>query len=104
MLRLEKDQKNKELINELFPYNPHHQGMSATMGFEKVTKLSHELENMLDKIRRDLSLLTPDIIELLFEGTTRFENLFDEIRTEVKPDAKNKICRRHKLETVCVSM
>ncbi|MEK6646141.1 MAG: chemotaxis protein CheA [Candidatus Firestonebacteria bacterium] len=104
LLRLEKDQKNKELINELFRIIHTIKGMSATMGFEKVTKLSHELENMLDKIRRDLSLLTPDIIELLFEGTTRFENLFDEIRTEVKPDAKKQDLQGHKLETVRINV
>jgi len=48
---LEKEPKNKDLIDSIFRNAHSIKGMAATMGYNTMSKLSHKLENLFDKIR-----------------------------------------------------
>lgn len=76
LLALEQDTDNIEAVGEIFRAAHTLKGMSATMGFEKVAHLTHEMENVLDKFRNHTVAVTPEIIDVLFET-------FDCLRTLV---------------------
>jgi len=75
MLSIEKEPKNSDLVNECFRYMHNIKGMSATMGFEKITKVSHELESVMDLVRKGSHPLTPEIINALFKGIDMIDTL-----------------------------
>ena len=67
LLALEQDPSNLEAVGEIFRAAHTLKGMSATMGFEKVAHLTHEMENILDKLRNHQVQVTPEIIDCIFE-------------------------------------
>jgi len=67
LLELEQNPNNLETIGEIFRGAHTLKGMSATMGFEKIAHLTHEMENILDKLRNRQLAISPGLIDLLFE-------------------------------------
>ncbi|MBF0407052.1 MAG: chemotaxis protein CheA [Candidatus Riflebacteria bacterium] len=67
LLSLENDPGNIEAVGEIFRAAHTLKGMSATMGFEKVAHLTHEMENILDKLRNKQFSVTTEIVDVLFE-------------------------------------
>ncbi|PKL45563.1 MAG: chemotaxis protein CheA [Candidatus Riflebacteria bacterium HGW-Riflebacteria-1] len=76
LLALEQDPSNLEAVGEIFRAAHTLKGMSATMGFEKVAHLTHEMESILDQLRNHQLEVTPPIIDVVFET-------FDVLRTLV---------------------
>lgn len=66
LLELEKNPYNKELLNEIFRIAHTIKGMSATMGFNNIATLTHNMENILDDLRKDRIEANRDIVNLLF--------------------------------------
>ena len=48
-------------------------GMSATMGYTPVAVLSHEMETLLDRVRRGTRAVTPDVMDALFTAADALE-------------------------------
>ncbi|KLO24883.1 MULTISPECIES: chemotaxis protein CheA [unclassified Marinitoga] len=67
LLELENNPENMEKVNEIFRVMHTFKGMAGTMGFDKIAKVSHKMENILDKIRRGETKVTSDLIDLLFK-------------------------------------
>lgn len=67
LLAIEQDPSNLEAVGEIFRAAHTLKGMSATMGFERVAHLTHEMENILDQLRTHQTEVTPAIIDVLFE-------------------------------------
>jgi len=76
LLAMEQNPGNIEIIEEIFRAAHTLKGMSATMGFEKIAHLTHEMEGVLDKLRSRQISVTPQIIDIIFET-------FDVLRTLV---------------------
>ncbi len=66
MVDLEKDPQNPDVLTEIFRSAHTLKGMSATMGFDQLTELSHEMENVLDGLRSGDIEVGTDIVDLLF--------------------------------------
>ncbi|MBN2025504.1 MAG: chemotaxis protein CheA [Actinobacteria bacterium] len=66
MLDLEKDPGNPDVLTEIFRSAHTLKGMSATMGFDQLTELSHEMENVLDGLRSGDIEVSTGIVDLLF--------------------------------------
>lgn len=66
MVDLEKDPGNPDVLTEIFRSAHTLKGMSATMGFDQLTELAHEMENVLDGLRSEDIEATTDIVDLLF--------------------------------------
>mgnify|MGYP000604161000 FL=1 len=66
LLSLEKNPEDKDLINEIFRIAHTLKGMSGTMGFVKISNLTHEMENLLDAIRSNEIEICSEIVDLLF--------------------------------------
>ncbi len=76
LLSLEQNPSNLEAVEEIFRAAHTLKGMSATMGFEKIAHLTHEMENILDKLRTHQIQVTSAVIDAIFET-------FDVLRTLV---------------------
>ena len=51
LLELEKNPNNMAIVNEIFRSAHTLKGMSATMGYDDLANLTHQMENVLDAIR-----------------------------------------------------
>ncbi|HNV68662.1 MAG TPA: Hpt domain-containing protein, partial [Candidatus Ozemobacteraceae bacterium] len=67
LLELEQDPASVSAVGEIFRAAHTLKGMSATMGFEKVAHLTHEMENILDKLRNRQMTANQQVIDVLFE-------------------------------------
>jgi two-component system chemotaxis sensor kinase CheA len=79
LLELEKKPGDTDLLNEIFRVAHTLKGMAATMGFDKITELSHNMEDVLDKLRKGKQAAGTDIIEVLFDCFDTLEGLLGEI-------------------------
>ncbi len=81
MLLLENEPDNMEAINEIFRTIHTLKGMSGTMGFSNMAKLSHRMENIFDLIRTEKVQVTHENSDLLFAGVDLLEKMTDAIST-----------------------
>lgn len=79
LLELERNPGEKELIQEIFRSAHTIKGMSATMGFEDMANLTHQMENVLDALRNEEIAYSVDILDLLFEALDYLETMLDSI-------------------------
>jgi two-component system chemotaxis sensor kinase CheA len=68
LLELEKEPGNAELHNVIFRAVHTLKGTSSFLGFEQMTGLSHKFEDVLNKIRRGEIQVTPEKMDVMFEG------------------------------------
>ncbi|MBP1743575.1 MAG: cheA [Firmicutes bacterium] len=80
LLHLEKDPGNKERINEIFRAAHTIKGMAATMGFVKMTALTHKMEDVLSEFREGNLEVTQEAITLLFKCLDTLENMANRIK------------------------
>ena len=69
LLSLEDNMEDLSVINDIFRNAHTLKGMSATMGYNKIAELTHEMEDVLDSLRHEQLKLTEDIIDTLFKDT-----------------------------------
>lgn len=74
LLGLETNPKDMKRLNEIFRVAHTIKGMAGTMGFSKMTKLTHQMENLLDSIRNGKTEVTTFTVDVLFECLDFLEN------------------------------
>jgi len=67
LLNLEKDPNKGNLLNEIFRIAHTLKGMSGTMGFSRISGLTHEMENLLQAMRNNEIETSSSIIDILFK-------------------------------------
>ena len=80
ILTLEQEPDNKDVINSIFRAAHSLKGMAATMGFDRLTNLTHKMENALDMIRNDRIYLDTEMIDVLFDGIDLITDLVEDIK------------------------
>ena len=73
LLELERSGGSGDAVGALFRAVHTVKGMSATMGYTAVASLSHELETLLDAVRRGAQQVTPGMMEVLFQSADALE-------------------------------
>ncbi len=73
LLELEGDAENISVLDEIFRSAHTIKGMSATMGFTVIAELTHEMENVLDLLRKETLKCNPEIVDLLFRCVDTLE-------------------------------
>lgn len=73
LLELERAPTAPEPLSAIFRAVHTMKGMSATMGYEAVASLSHELETVLDAVRRGERTINPMVMDVLFEAADVLE-------------------------------
>jgi two-component system chemotaxis sensor kinase CheA len=76
---LETNPKDMQILNEIFRVAHTIKGMAATMGYNKMTKLTHQMENVLDDIRNSKIDVNTFIIDVLFECLDFLENAVNNV-------------------------
>ncbi len=79
LLGLEQDMGDMEHISVMFRSAHTLKGMAATMGFTTIAELTHQMENLMDKIRNNEAKLDADSIDVLFECLDTLEALVEAI-------------------------
>ncbi len=77
LLKLERDAGGPEAapaIAVIFRAVHTIKGMGATMGYAIVAELAHELETLLDRVRRGDLAIDPDIVDVLFRASDALEH------------------------------
>ena len=82
LVALEEKPSDSSSLNEVFRCIHTIKGMSATMGFDKISQLSHATENLLDELRNKKIKVTSKIIDRLFACLDMLEGLIEEVRLE----------------------
>lgn len=77
LLALESAPEATEPVSAIFRAVHTVKGMSATMGYRAVTDLAHEMESVFDRVRRGELSVTPDLMELLFQGADSLEQAIE---------------------------
>ncbi len=67
VLKMEKGDHSKEILQVLFRAAHTLKGSSRAMGFSEIGNLTHEMENVLDDLRNDQLSVSPPIIDALLE-------------------------------------
>lgn len=68
LIELEKNLSSVDLLNEIFRMAHSLKGMAATMKYAQIVTLSHEMENVLDALRKNPSKVDQEICAVLFEA------------------------------------
>lgn len=79
LLELEGSPDCRETLDDIFRSAHTLKGMSATMGFTQVTELTHDMENVLHKLRNGEIRISKMIIDLLFKSLDMLDNMISNI-------------------------
>lgn len=79
LLSLEHNPEDIGIVQVIFRSAHTLKGMSATMGFEDLAKLTHEMENVLDLVRNNKLPMNSFIFDCLFKSTDALENMVNDI-------------------------
>jgi len=79
LLILEKNPADTKSLNEIFRTAHTLKGMAATMGFDQITELTHDMENVFERFRGTGLPAESGAIELLFKCLDMLSALVDEI-------------------------
>jgi two-component system chemotaxis sensor kinase CheA len=90
LLALEQSPHSLDIVNVVFRSAHTLKGMAATMGFEKMAHLTHEMENGLDQMRNGRLAVTPDVMDILFSCVDILEGQLNAI-IEVGTDAETNV-------------
>ena len=79
LLGLEDNAEDLSVLNEIFRNAHTLKGMSATMGYNKIAELTHEMEDVLDALRKEQLKINEDIIDTLFKCVDSLEQMIDNV-------------------------
>lgn len=77
LLILEKEPDNTETINEIFRAAHSLKGMAGTMGFKRMQRLTHDMENVFSEIRNEKMTVQANLVDVLFRGLDALENYLE---------------------------
>ncbi len=69
VLHLEEGPHDAELLNQIFRCAHTLKGNSSMLGFERIARFTHALEDLLDQLRKGRLAVTPRAVEALLEST-----------------------------------
>ena len=80
ILVLEKEPESKEPIQEIFRAAHSLKGMAGTMGYKRMQRLTHDLENVFSEIREGRMSVSDDLVDVLFRGLDALEGYLEAIQ------------------------
>lgn len=80
LVELESNPEDLELLNRIFRVAHTVKGSSSFLNFDVLTKLTHHMEDVLNKARHGELKITPDIMDVVLESIDRMKALLNSIR------------------------
>jgi two-component system chemotaxis sensor kinase CheA len=81
LVRLEQDGPSPELLQEVFRAAHTIKGSSAAIGHLRMAGLTHAMETLLDKLRKNEMDVSPELVDRLFQGLDMLKVLAAEVET-----------------------
>ncbi|MCD4780387.1 MAG: chemotaxis protein CheA [Candidatus Omnitrophica bacterium] len=81
LLSLEEQNDDKEMINNIFRHMHTIKGSSGVINAQKITNVSHKMENVLSYLRDREGKVDPGLIALLFKGLDVIGSLSEALKT-----------------------
>lgn len=82
LLILEREPENEGTINEIFRAAHSLKGMAGTMGYKRMQRLTHDMENVFSEIRNGKMKATSALVDVLFKGLDALENYLVNIQSD----------------------
>ncbi|MDS0474126.1 Hpt domain-containing protein [Natrinema sp. 1APR25-10V2] len=99
LLTLERDPDDEEAMENIFRIAHTLKGNCGAMGLESASDLAHAIEDLLDAVRRDDLEVTPELMDIVFDGVDELETMIDEVAAtgeiETDPSATIQALREH---------
>ncbi|MBE5900593.1 MAG: chemotaxis protein CheA [Lachnospiraceae bacterium] len=80
IMSLEQEPDNKDTINEIFRAAHSLKGMAGTMGFKRMQRLTHDMENVFQEVRSDKIKVNSAMIDILFQCLDAIEGYLDTVK------------------------
>jgi two-component system chemotaxis sensor kinase CheA len=81
MVKLEKNSADLNLLNEIFRAAHTIKGTSGFLGLDKVSELTHKMEDVLNKLRKGELKTNPVIMDALLQAIDTLKLLLEDLRT-----------------------
>ncbi len=79
LMILEKEPENTDTINEIFRAAHSLKGMAGTMGYTRMQKLTHQMENVFSEIRNGKMKVEAHLVDVLFQCLDAIEEYLSNI-------------------------
>ncbi|MGG1551159.1 chemotaxis protein CheA [Paenibacillus ferrarius] len=79
LLSLEANPQDISIVHNIFRSAHTLKGMAATMGFEDIAALTHDMENVLDLVRNSKIEMNPFIFDCIFKSLDSLETMVEDI-------------------------
>lgn len=89
LVELESNPQDLELLNSIFRVAHTVKGSSSFLNFDVLTKLTHHMEDVLNKARHGDLKITPDIMDVVLESIDKMKTLLNCIRDNGNDTAIN---------------
>jgi len=80
MLILEQEPDNQDAINEIFRAAHSLKGMAGTMGYKRLQRLTHDMEDCFSAVRAGQLTVTSEMMDVLFQALDAIEGYVDTIQ------------------------
>lgn len=80
LLILEKEPDNVDTINEIFRAAHSLKGMAGTMGYKRMQRLTHDMENVFSEVRSGNMTISSKLVDVLFKGLDALESYLANIQ------------------------
>lgn len=80
LLIIEQEPENTDTINEIFRAAHSLKGMAGTMGYKRMQKLTHQMENVFSEIRNGTKKVDNNIVDVLFQCLDALEEYLANIQ------------------------
>ncbi len=80
IMSLEKDPENMDTINEIFRAAHSLKGMAGTMGFKRMQRLTHDMENVFQEVRSGNMHVTSGLVDVLFQCLDAIDAYLENIK------------------------
>lgn len=79
LMILEQEPENMDTINEIFRAAHSLKGMAGTMGYKRMQRLTHDMENVFQEVRSGNMTVKSELVDVLFRGLDALESYLSNI-------------------------
>ncbi len=87
LVRLESESEDEELLNKIFRAFHTIKGSASFLGFEKLTELTHKLEDVLNKLRKFELKLNSEMMDAILAGVDKAKEIIELIKEGGDPES-----------------
>jgi len=87
LVELENSPDDLELLNKIFRVAHTIKGSGSFLNFDKLTRLTHHMEAVLDKARKSELTITPEIMDIILESVDAMKGILEYIRDNGNDEA-----------------